>query len=70
VAASFTSGPGTLPAAAPKISLTRSGANVQIVFEGSLEAADHPTGPWTAVNGTSPANIPTTGPQKYYRSRR
>jgi hypothetical protein len=47
------------------------GGNLVIAWQtGTLETAESITGPWTPVtNLTSPATIPTTGTQRFYRLR-
>jgi hypothetical protein len=70
VAASFQAGPDSLPSAAPTLSVVRDGANVKVTFTGSLESATTITGPWSAVaDATSPATIPASGAQAFYRAR-
>lgn len=58
---------------ASKVSVARSGANVVITFDGTLQAADSVSGPYTDVaNATSPHTvaIPATGGAKFWRSKR
>jgi hypothetical protein len=59
----------TFGAEPPSISAVRTATGITITFTGSLESADVVTGPWTAVSGTSPLNVQTTGPGKFYRSK-
>ena len=59
-------------APASKVSVARSGANVVITFDGTLQSADAATGPFTDVaNATSPftAPIQATGGAKFWRSK-
>lgn len=58
------------PSTAPTISVARDGANVKITFTGTLQGADVVTGPFTDVAGaTSPATLPASAAQRYWRSR-
>jgi hypothetical protein len=60
------------PVTAPEFtSVARQGNNMVIAWgSGTLESADTILGPWTPVQGAnSPATIPTTGSQKFYRLR-
>jgi hypothetical protein len=63
------------PSQAPSTGFTsvaRSGDGLVLAWTGTavLESADSINGPWTPVAGaTSPANIPITGPAKFYRLR-
>jgi hypothetical protein len=61
---------GGIPATPPAIKVATEGANVVITFDGTLQGADAVIGPYTDVPGTSPATIPATGTQKFYRSKR
>lgn len=54
----------------PEVSVAKSGANVVITYTGVLQGADAVNGPYSDVAGaTSPATIPASAAQKYYRSR-
>jgi hypothetical protein len=54
----------------PTVSVAKSGANVVITYTGVLQGADAVNGPYTDVAGaTSPATVPATAAQKYYRAR-
>lgn len=53
----------------PTLTWTKSGSNLVLTYTGKLQSADVAKGPYTDVSGaTSPATIPTTGTQKYYRT--
>ena len=67
--ASFRDYGDTFGAEGPTISAARTATGLTITFSGSLESADAVNGPWTAVTGSSPLNIQTTGAGKFYRSR-
>ena len=56
---------------APMIGIAMEGGNVTVTWEGgALESAPSVMGPWTEVTGeTSPALIPTTEAQAFYRVR-
>lgn len=60
-----------VPGAPPEVSISRSGAQVQITFGGgSLQAADSASGPWADVPGaTSPLTVPASGTGRFYRVR-
>jgi hypothetical protein len=52
------------------LSITRSGANVQITYGGTLQSADAVTGPYADVAGaSSPYSVTPAGTGRYYRSR-
>jgi hypothetical protein len=54
----------------PTLSIARDGANVTVVWTGTLQSADAVSGGWTDVTGvTSPATISAAGPAKYYRAK-
>jgi hypothetical protein len=53
----------------PILSITVSGGEIIITFEGTLESADDVTGPWTPVTGSSPLTVPPAGTAKFYRAR-
>lgn len=54
---------------APALSIDRSGANVTVTFEGTLQEAGQLGGPWTDLPGTSPLTIEPTDPNgKFYRA--
>jgi len=57
------------PASAPTLSVTRSGNNLVVTFEGSLEASDSVKGPWVAQPGTSPLTLPTAGTMRFLRAK-
>ncbi|MCC6233107.1 MAG: discoidin domain-containing protein [Verrucomicrobiales bacterium] len=57
------------PAAAPTISVARTGTSVVLTFQGTLEVADSITGPWTPLAGTSPLTVPATEAKKFARSK-
>jgi hypothetical protein len=65
--------PGTEPGGGATISnvaLSADGQGLTITYTGTLEAADSLGGPWTAVaNATSPATIPISGAQRFFRVR-
>jgi hypothetical protein len=66
--APFTTGGGT----APKVSITRSGTQLQISWTtGTLESANSITGPWTAVAGAAAPSysVAPSGSQRYFRIR-
>lgn len=70
VALSYATGPEALPQPRPTLSVARGDGNVVVTFTGTLEAADAVTGPFSAVAGTtSPATLPTSGAQRYFRAR-
>jgi hypothetical protein len=54
----------------PTIEIARDGANVKITYTGSLESADTiNASSWSPVSTPSPASIPASSAQKYFRSR-
>jgi hypothetical protein len=54
----------------PTISIAAAGANMTLTFTGTLQSATSITGPWTDVVGaTSPATLPATGAQAFYRAK-
>lgn len=57
------------PANPPTVSVARSGANVVVTFEGSLEAADSIGGPWVALPGSSPLSVPTSAAKRFIRAK-
>ncbi len=59
----------TKQAAAPNLSVSRTATGLSITFEGTLQAADAVTGPWTDVAGTSPMAITPAGALKLYRAK-
>lgn len=58
------------PQPRPTISITAAGGTVTITFTGILQAADTPAGTWEDLAVASPYPVPTTGLQKFYRSKR
>ncbi|MBL9135193.1 MAG: immunoglobulin domain-containing protein [Verrucomicrobiales bacterium] len=53
----------------PEISISRSGANLSVVFTGKLQVGATVNGPFTDVPGaTSPYVVPTTAGSSFYRS--
>jgi hypothetical protein len=55
----------------PTISIAKSGANVTVTFQGTLQASDLVTGPYTDVTGAaSPYSTPATGRARFFRARR
>ena len=60
---------GPDPVPVPNFGIERTGANVKLTFDGWLEAADAPQGPFTVVAVHSPVTIPATGAAKFYRAR-
>jgi hypothetical protein len=63
--------PGAAPVLAPKIGIAAgTGGNVTVTFTGTLQSATSVTGPWSDVTtATSPATLPATAAQTYYRSK-
>ena len=60
----------TLPAAKPTLSATRTANGFSITFTGTLESANDPKGPWTAVQAAaSPLSVKADQPARFYRSR-
>ncbi|HEY5914277.1 MAG TPA: PA domain-containing protein [Verrucomicrobiae bacterium] len=59
------------PATAPALSISRPGGVVTITYEGTLQSASSPAGPWSLVTGaSSPYTPPTTGAATFFRSFR
>ncbi len=56
-------------AAPPTLSYARTATGLTLTFTGTLESATAITGPWASESATSPATIPATGPQKFYRAK-
>ena len=62
---------GDLPPSNPPLKFSKDQGKVVLTYEGNLQSADAVGGPYTDVTGaTSPATIPTSGAQKYFRARR
>lgn len=60
---------GPDPVPVPKLSIERVGTDVKMTFDGWLEAADNPQGPYTTVAVQSPYQIPASAAaKKFYRS--
>lgn len=57
-------------AAAPSLSVGRSGNNIVITFEGSLETKDSITGNWVPLAATSPLTLTGPAGTKFYRAVR
>ena len=54
----------------PTLTAVKSTAGLVITYTGTLQSADSITGTWTDVQGAaSPFTAPTTGTQKYYRTK-
>lgn len=61
------------PVTTDRVEVTRTAAGIQIVFPtgATLESANAPNGPWSAVAGaTSPHAVTPSGTAQFYRSRR
>lgn len=70
VAASFAAGANGTPAERPTLSVARDGTNVRVTFTGGLESAESVTGPWAPLpEAVSPATLPTTGGQRFFRAK-
>lgn len=59
---------GPDPVPVPNLRLDRVGAGVQATFDGWLEAADTPEGPYTLVAVQSPYAVPAGTTAQYYRA--
>lgn len=60
---------GPDPVAVPSLKIERSGGGMLLAFDGWLEAADSPQGPYTTVAVESPYTVPAgLAKQKYYRA--
>jgi hypothetical protein len=60
-------GPDAIPV--PTLKIERVGADIKVTFDGWLEAADSPQGPFTTVAVQSPYTVPANlASQKYYRA--
>lgn len=58
-----------LPVTTPTLAVARQGGNLVLTYTGTLQSADNPAGPYTAVAGaSSPASVTPSGSQKYYRA--
>ncbi len=56
-------------AAPPTLSAARTATGLTLTFTGTLQSATAVNGPWTDEAGTSPATLPVTGTQKFYRAK-
>ncbi|MCC6232744.1 MAG: Ig-like domain-containing protein [Verrucomicrobiales bacterium] len=57
-------------ASAPTLSISRDATGLKVAYTGTLQGADAITGPWTDVAGaSSPYTLPTSGGQKFLRSK-
>jgi hypothetical protein len=60
---------GPNPVPVPNLKAEKNGANVKMTFDGWLEAADVPQGPYTTVAVTSPYTVPAAAAaKKFYRA--
>jgi len=59
---------GPDPVAVPNLKIEKVGADVKMTFDGWLEAADVPQGPWTTVAVQSPYQIAAGAAKKFYRA--
>ena len=58
-----------LPTTTPTLGIARQAGNVVLTYTGTLQSADSPAGPYTAVAGaTSPVTVTPSAAQKYYRA--
>ncbi|MHC1769333.1 MAG: LamG-like jellyroll fold domain-containing protein [Verrucomicrobiia bacterium] len=60
---------GSLTPATPTLTFARTATGLTLTFTGSLQSATAVNGPWTDEAATSPATIPVTGTQKFYRAK-
>ncbi|MGE3313032.1 MAG: hypothetical protein AB7O66_23945 [Limisphaerales bacterium] len=59
----------SLPTTTPTLAVARQGGNLVLTYTGTLQSADNPAGPYTAVAGaSSPLSVTPSGSQKYYRA--
>lgn len=62
---------GTMPpASAPQLALNLTAGALTLAFEGTLQAADNPGGPWTDLQAASPLTVAPNGAMKFYRAKR
>jgi hypothetical protein len=54
---------------APAISVQRSENGITIEFDGKLQSATNPSGPWNDLELASPASIDASDAKQFYRSR-
>lgn len=60
---------GPDPVPVPKLSIEKVGTDIKMTFDGWLEAADNPEGPYTTVAVQSPYQIPASAAaRKFYRA--
>jgi len=60
---------GPNPVAKPALNVEKIGTNVKLTFDGWLEAASAPQGPYTTVAVTSPILVPAaTAAKQFYRA--
>jgi hypothetical protein len=60
---------GSLAPVTPTLTFARTATGLTLTFTGSLQSATAVNGPWTDEAGSSPATIPVTGTQKFYRAK-
>jgi hypothetical protein len=52
----------------PTLTWTYTSSGLTLTYTGTLQSATSVNGPWTAVTGTSPQTVPTTGKAAFFRA--